>query len=322
LNLLENFTSPKLATEDAATAHAMIESRRLTPRNQIADPSLWPVDISAALSKDTARARWQCYFNPNRAVRPADLAQRGDSTGAGTRRCPAVSADGSSDNRETLNDSNEYCEPSPLDPACHASGTTSFAVADASGNMVVVTQTLGTWGGTFYVTPGLGFIYNDKMGSYGSDPDAYGTRLPFARVGSSISPTLVFRGTGADRKPLLAAGAAGNNWIGPAVYAIVTGVIDFHLGPQQALEFPRFIPSGGGGFGGGGAGAQAESNVDIESGFSPAVLRRLEEIGHRFNVVSLPGEVREGYAAAVLIENGKVRAGGDPRRSGAGGAVR
>ena len=37
-----------------------------------------------------------------------------------------------------------------------STGTTSFAVADADGNMIAVTQTLSTWGGTFYVSKGLG----------------------------------------------------------------------------------------------------------------------------------------------------------------------
>ena len=30
-------------------------------RNRIADPGLWPVDISQVVSKDTARARWKCF---------------------------------------------------------------------------------------------------------------------------------------------------------------------------------------------------------------------------------------------------------------------
>jgi gamma-glutamyltranspeptidase/glutathione hydrolase len=324
LNMLENFATPKQPTEDAATTHAMIEAWRLAPRSRMADPSLWPVDISASLSKDTARARWQCFFNPNRVARARDFNAPPDTTraagaGAGAaRRCPTATADqGSSEPEQETGE----CDVSILDRHCRATGTTSFAVADAEGNMVAVTQTLGTWGGNFYVTPGLGFIYNDKLRSYGNQPDAFGARLPFARHGSSIAPTLVFRGTGADRKALLATGAAGNAWITAAVYQIVTGVIDQKLGPQQALELPRFLPSGGGG-GGGGTEGQGDSVLQIEAGYSPAVIKRLEEIGHRFNFISLPGELRMGYGAAVMVDNGRVRAGGDPRRSGSGGSVR
>jgi gamma-glutamyltranspeptidase len=313
LNLLENFSNPKLPTEDAATAHEFIEAWKLTPRIRIADPGLWPVDISASLSKDTARARWSCFFSANRASRPNDLQARTDSTG--TRRCPNAAADGVSSRDEE--DETGDCDVSKLERECKSTGTTAFAVGDVDGNMVAATQTLGTWGGNFYVTPGLGFIYNDKLRSYGNQPDGFGARLPNARHGSTLAPTLVFKGVGASRKPLLAVGAAGNSWINSAVYALVTGVIDYNLGPQQALEQPRILPGSRTG-----ADGANESVIEIESGFSPAVLKQLEALGHRFNIVSLPGEVREGYGAAVLIESGKVRAGGDPRRSGAGGAVK
>ena len=94
-------------------------------------------------------------------------------------------------------------------PTCRAAGTTAFAVADADGNVVAATQTLGTWGGNFYVSPGLGFLYNDKLGSYGTDATAYGARLPFARHGSTIAPTIVFEGSGRSAHPTMALGAAG-----------------------------------------------------------------------------------------------------------------
>ena len=313
LNTLENFAAPKLPTEDAATAHALIESWKLAPRGRVADPSLWPVDISAAISKDSARTRWTCFFSPGRAAQTRDI---------DARRCTSALTDSGGtrsqpQQQERLEDAPGDCDVSNLESTCRSTGTTSFAVADADGNMVAVTQTLGTWGGNFYVTPGLGFLYNDKLNSYSNSPDAFGARIPFARHGSTIAPTFVFRGTGNDRKPLLATGAAGNAWIGAAVYQVVTGVIDYKLGPQQALELPRFLPGSQQG-----ADGQPQSVLQIEAGYAPAVISKLESLGHRFNLISLPGELRMGYGAAVLIERGQVRAGADPRRSGAAGAVK
>jgi gamma-glutamyltranspeptidase len=182
---------------------------------------------------------------------------------------------------------------------------------------VAVTQTLGTWGGNFYVTPGLGFLYNDKAVPYRGPSSSFGASLPFGRVGTVIAPTLVYDGTGARKRPLLAVGAAGNAWITAAVYTVVVGVIDFGLGPQQALELPRMLVGGGGGFGG-----PRETIIQIEDGFSPAVIRELEAMGHQFRRISLPGELRMGYGAAVVIRDGRATAGADPRRSGAAGAVR
>ncbi len=303
LNLLERFARPRPYREDAATLHAMIEAWKLVPssRGRIADPGLWPVALDAFTSKDSARVRWGCY-DPDRAVTPADLA--GDSlpcaaedvvTGAHEQPACVAHAGGGR--------------------VCHQSGTTSFAVGDAAGALVAVTQTLGTWGGNFYVTPGLGFIYNDKLTSYALDPDRYGARLPNARHGSSIAPTLVYRGTGTGMRPIVAAGAAGNRWITSAVYAIVTSVVDHGLDPQRAVELPRFLVSETRGSG------ERAFVIQLEDGYHPDVIRGLEARGHALQFISLKGELRMGYAGVVMLRDGAATAAGDPRRSGTAGAV-
>jgi gamma-glutamyltranspeptidase len=315
LNLLEQYGAPRLYTEDAATLHAMITAWQLIPssRGRIGDPSLWPVNTEPFASKDTARARWKCY-DPARALSPR--AFRADTLVCGNApRASEGDASGESDDPGGECNGDLHAEGA----RCRANGTTAFTVADADGNMVAVTQTLGTWGGNFYVTPGLGFLYNDKLTSYGTDPGGYGARLPYARHGSTLAPTIVLRGNGSERKAILAVGAAGNAWINSAVYQTLVGVIDFGLSPQQSLELPRFLPSQRGGFGG--AAAQREYVIDIEDGIAPEVIARLRQMGHRFNAISLKGELRMGYGAAVSVTGGKAIAGGDPRRSGTAGAV-
>jgi gamma-glutamyltranspeptidase len=320
LNLLEQWKAPRVYTEDAATAHAMIAAWQLTPttRNRIADPGLWPVTVEPLVNKDTARVRWRC-FDPAHALTPASF--RGDTLACGSDRKPTT--DGAdTDDASAIDlavDARGACgnvaEHAREVTACHSSGTTAFTVADANGNVVAVTQTLGTWGGNFYVSPGLGFIYNDKLTSYGTDPAQYGARLPYARHGSTLAPTIVFQGTGNARRPVLAVGAAGNAWITSAVYQTLVGVLDFGLTPQQALELPRFLPSGRG------AGSRREFVIDVEGGFAPAAMRRLREMGYVLNVISLDGEPRMGYGAAITLGRGSVTAGADPRRSGAAGAI-
>ncbi len=325
LNNLELFAGMKPYTEDAATLHAMIAAWQLVPssRNRIADPSLWRVDLTPFTSKDTAQQRWRC-FDPARALTPGIF--RGDTLTCGTD-APRPTGDSPGDARdEPPSERAEHLAPedqcTPQNHAsgspCRAQGTTAFVVADAAGNVVAVTQTLGTWGGNFYVTPGLGFLYNDKLTSYGTDPSGYGARLPYARHGSTIAPTIAFRGEGASMKPVLAVGAAGNAWITSAVYQSLVGVLDFGLTPQRALELPRFLPSRGG-FGPNAA--QRAFQIDIEDGIAPDVMRRLREMGYRFNVISLKGELRMGYGATITIGDERVTAGADPRRSGSAGAV-
>jgi gamma-glutamyltranspeptidase/glutathione hydrolase len=308
LNSLELFANPKPYTEDAATLHAALSAWLLVPstRNRIADPGLWSVDIAPIVSKDTAKIRWAC-FNPDRALRPSDF--KGDTLACAKQPVPEAAP-------------REAESPCGDDHAaevgfCHSAGTTAFTVADADGNMVAVTQTLGTWGGNFYVTPGLGFLSNDKLTSYGTDPSQYGARLPFARHGSTLAPTIVFKG----RKPVFAIGAAGNAWITSAVYESLLGALDYGMNPQQALELPRFLP-GGRGFGANGNSTDdARYSIQLEDGFSPDVTKRLRELGYELSFVSLRGELREGYGAAVAIDGKRATAGADPRREGKAGAV-
>ncbi|MEP6689892.1 MAG: gamma-glutamyltransferase [Gemmatimonadaceae bacterium] len=317
LNLLENVAAPKPYADDAATLNAMIAAWVLSPstRNRIADPGLFDVSLVPFLSKDTARTRWRC-FSADRAVTP-DMV-RGDSVVCpATGSAPAMRTsllDGAANDRECP-------EPGPHTEgrACHLTGTTAFTVADAGGNIVAVTQTLGTWGGSFYVSPGLGFLYNDKLGSYGTEPGAYGARIPFARHGSTLAPTIVFKGTGAMQTPWFAVGAAGNAWITSAVYQTITGIIDQSLDPQRALELPRFLVGGSAPVTG--DPSRRAYTIQLEDGFAPSVLERLRALGYRLQLVSLMGELREGYGAAVVIGPAGVTAGADPRRAGSAGAI-
>lgn len=328
LNLLELYPSPKNYRDDATSLNAALTAWFLVPssRNRIADPALWPIDVAPIINKDTARVRWGCYA-AERALTPESV--RGD-----TLACLKETGVKSKESRDTTQHSGEQQSRSPCGDdhaaemtVCHAAGTTAFTVADNDGNMVAVTQTLGTWGGNFYVTPGLGFLSNDKLTSYGTDPTQYGSRLPFMRHGSTLAPTIAYK----NGKPFVAVGAAGNAWITSAVYQTLLGMLDYNLSPQQALELPRFLPSGG--FGGGGApagsgrgagGAPATPtpfNIQLEDGFAPDVIARLRSLGYILTFVSLRGEVREGYGAAVRVDGKVVTAGADPRRAGTAGAV-
>ena len=325
LNLLEQSPAPsrtgKRYTDDPASLHAALSAWFLVPssRNRIADPAMWPIDVAPIVDKDTARLRWRC-FDANKALTPASV--RGDTLPCLPKSTPAVLPAKPANSPLDVAAAESPCgdEHAAEMTVCHAAGTTSFAVADNEGNAVSVTQTLGTWGGNFYVTPGLGFLSNDKLTSYGTDATQYGSRLPFARHGSTLAPTIAYK----NGKPFFAVGAAGNAWITSAVYQTLLGALDYNLGPQAALELPRYLPGGGGGAAGA-AGAAPLTPVpytlQLEDGFSPTVIARLRALGYDINFVSLPGELREGYGAAVRMDGKVVTAGADPRRTGAAGAI-
>jgi len=287
LHVLENYT-PKpgaRATTDPDYFHYLIESWKVRdPVRRVADPERWPVDYAEHLSDEHARALFG-KIDPVQASRYER--QTPDEGQGGPPTAPTVT------------------------PRI-STGTTSFAVADADGNMIAVTQTLSTWGGTFYVSKGLGFLYNNHLRSNRMTPGAYGSLLPLMRSNTTSVPTLVFERKDGREVPKLAVGCAGNAWIPVSVYNIITGVIDGGLGAQRAIEAARFLP--------GRDPADPLENgerVEIEDRFPRSLLDTLRGRGHLFQKIGRKGEVRYGYAAAITVDVGRGTAegGAEPRRS-------
>jgi gamma-glutamyltranspeptidase len=285
LHVLENY-QPKpgaRANMDADYFHYLMEAWKVRdPLRRVADPERWPVEFEEHLTDAHAKTLFG-KIDAKKAMRyerfPAD-----DAPATPTAPTPRIST-----------------------------GTTSFAVADAEGNMIAVTQTLSTWGGTFYVSKGLGFLYNNHLRSSRLTPGTYGSLVPLMRSSTAAVPTLVFeKKASGEEVPRLAVGCAGNAWIPLSVYNIITGVIDGKLGAQAAIEAPRFLP--------GRDPADPIDNgerIEIEDRFPRGVLQNLIDRGHKFQKIGRKGEVRYGYAAAITIDvaGRKVEGGAEPRRS-------
>ena len=288
LHVLEQFTPRPgaRATTDADYFHYLIESWKVRDAlRRVADPERWPVEYAEHLTPEHARA----------------LFGKIDPVQAST--WPRQSAD-------------EPVGAVPTAPTVIprlGTGTTSFAVADAEGNMIAVTQTLSTWGGNFYVSKDLGFLYNNHLRSNRLTPGAYGSLQPLQRASTASVPTLVFERRADGREvPKLAVGCAGNAWIPVSVYGIITGVIDGGLGAQRAIEAARFLP------GRDPSDPKDEAErVEIEDRFPRPMLDALTKRGHRFQKIGRKGEVRYGYAAAITVDvdRGLVEGGAEPRRS-------
>jgi gamma-glutamyltranspeptidase len=268
---------------DADYWHHLIESWKMRDRiARIADPALWTVDFEQHLEPDHAAGLYK-RIDP-RAASP--FPEDSDEVAGGSERI--------------------------------GSGTSGFVVADADGNMIAITQTLSTWGGSFYVSRGLGFLYNNHLRSSRIAAGAYGQLMPLARSNTANVPMLVFTERGGELTPRLAVASAGNAWIPASTYSIVTAVLDGGMSMQQAIEAPRFLvtrdPADAGGRG---------ARVEIEDRFPRAVLQDLMARGHRFQKIGRKGELRYGFASGVLIdrETRKVEGGADPRRSHAAVAL-
>ena len=274
LQILQNYSPKGLPySADADFLHYAVESWRVRDQApRIADPALWDVNLGPHLDPSHAAALFK-RIDPRKALRDR-------SQGSDGERFERIGR-----------------------------GTTAFAVADAEGNMIAITQTLSTWGGTFYVSEGLGFLYNNHLRFGGGGVP--GRFLPLARSSSTSVPTLLFRAAeNGPGTPRLAVAAAGNAWIPASVYAIILNVIDAGMPVQRAIEAPRFLigrdPSDPG-----------ASRIQIEDRIPRSILQDLMARGHRFQKIGRKGEVRYGYAAAVAVDaaDGLVYGGAEPRRS-------
>jgi gamma-glutamyltranspeptidase len=294
LQILDNYTPRPGATilSDPQYLHYAIEAWRVRDGGaQMADPERWPVNLGNHLERNHALERFKL-------IDPAKVwaGQAGGRGRGGNAPVPDA-------------------EPTATTwiPEVQT-GTTSFAGADAEGNMVAITQTLSTWGGSYYVSKGLGFLYNDHF--RGGRGTGYGSMLPLQRHSSTSVPTLVFAPNTVDPgrygiqgfTPRLAVGAAGNAWIPASVYNIILNVVDGGMSAQRAIEAPRMLignaPGGG-------------SRVQIEDRIPRALLQQLEAMGHTFAKTGRKGEVVQGYAALAVINaaKGTVEGGAEPRRS-------
>lgn len=118
--------------------------------------------------------------------------------------------------------------------------TSHLAVADKEGNLVSFTQTIMSGFGSRVMLPRTGIIMNNGMMWFDPRPGGpnsiEGGRHPL----SNMCPTLVQLGDGSR----LALGACGGRRIFPAVFQLISLMVDFRQGLNQAIHSPRLDVSG------------------------------------------------------------------------------
>jgi gamma-glutamyltranspeptidase/glutathione hydrolase len=171
--------------------------------------------------------------------------------------------------------------------------TTNLAVADADGNVCVLTSSLGLGSGDFL--PGLDLHLNSMLG----EADLVrGPLEPGRRMESMMAPILYVEASG----PVMGAGAAGGTRLRTALLGVVAGILDEQLAPPTAVERPRFHPAG--------------DTVNAEPGVDEGALAELERRG--LGVRRWPS--RHHYFGGVSLVSSRGPAA-DPRRNGAAEAL-
>jgi gamma-glutamyltranspeptidase/glutathione hydrolase len=183
--------------------------------------------------------------------------------------------------------------------------TTHYTIADDKGNVVAVTYTLNDQYGNKITANGLGFLLNNEMGDFASQPgiaDASGRILgeadaiaPRKTPLSSMTPTIVLK----DGKPFLALGSPGSQTIINTVLETMINVIDWKMNVQDAVNWPRFHH------------AWMPDALSMEPGYSPDTVALLEKWGYNVHV----GQ-RQGDCDAILFSQGWLEGAADPRTGG------
>ncbi len=170
-------------------------------------------------------------------------------------------------------------------------GTSHMVMVDQQGNILSMTTTIeGAFGSKLMVG---GFLLNNELTDFNFEPGTANSVAPFKRPRSSMAPTIIF---GPDGDPFFAVGSAGGSRIIGFVAQSIISVIDWGVGPQEALAMPHFLARG--------------DRVELEAGLE--VLKEpLEAMGHEVSV----GEMNSGLTA-ILFQSGKMLGAADPRREG------
>jgi gamma-glutamyltranspeptidase/glutathione hydrolase len=207
LDILETYPSSFLAEHSVERLQVMIEAARLgragNLKSDLEEPEAF---LTTEQQKEIARRRAQ-LITPGRAI-PNEVLE------------PA---------------SDPECRPKPGD------STTHLSVADRYGNVVSMTQTIGSSFGAKVATPGLGFPYNNFLLIFNYDkPQCPGFLIPRSEVTTDMAPTIVVE----DGTVIAALGSPGSSRIPSLIATVVSNLVDAGMNLGEAMAAPRALYGG------------------------------------------------------------------------------
>jgi gamma-glutamyltranspeptidase / glutathione hydrolase len=178
--------------------------------------------------------------------------------------------------------------------------TTSFSIADAEGNLVCVTQSLGSPFGSGVVVPGTGLCLNNFLYWTDVNPASPHRTRPGDAIPMCMAPTISLR----NDQPVLALGTPGSYGIPQTQGQAFVQYVDYGVPLQAAIEAPRARLWDG-------------RLVEPESRIAAATLEGLSRLGHE---IQLGGAwtMKVGGIQAVAVDpvTGLKTGACDPRRDG------
>jgi gamma-glutamyltranspeptidase/glutathione hydrolase len=265
LNILGAYNLAAGGFQSPASLHLIAEAERRAAIDRdkyLGDPAYTRIPMRDLLSADRA-AQWRASINPKRVTPTMTLTE-------------------------------------PATAAAESTHTTHFTVADAKGNVAVVTVTLGDDFGSGFVVAGCGVLLNNSIKDFTPLPASPNAVGGGKRPASSMSPTIVLRGG----KPLLALGTPGGGAIPAIIVNVLLNVVVYGKSLDDAIAAPRYDQQA------------APEEMSYELTFAPkATIDALAALAHGLRQSEAIGDVQ-----AVMFAGDKLIAVSDPRHGGAAGA--
>jgi gamma-glutamyltranspeptidase/glutathione hydrolase len=180
-------------------------------------------------------------------------------------------------------------------------GTSSFVVVDRWGQVVAMTTTVESIFGDGRMVDG--FFLNNQLTDFSHTPKeqdgapAANAVAPHKRPRSSMAPTIVLDDKG---KFVAAIGSPGGLAIPAFVLKGIVGALDWNLSMQDALALPNLVAFG-------------PAYISEPEKFAPGVVEGLKAKGMTLTTNHF---VEDSGLHGVIVRNGALQGGADPRREG------
>ncbi len=174
-------------------------------------------------------------------------------------------------------------------------GTTHLCVIDDEGNAVSLTNTIMSAFGSGIIPKGTGVIMNNGMMWYDPEPGRVNSIAPGKFPLNNMTPALVMDQDGVK----MAVGASGGRRITNCVTQQIVKVLDFGMGPQEAVDSPRVDCS------------MPFTGVDLR--VDDKIIQELKSRGHDLKVMS-GSLMQSGFASFAspvsIVKDGNGLRGG------------
>jgi gamma-glutamyltranspeptidase/glutathione hydrolase len=182
--------------------------------------------------------------------------------------------------------------------------TIAIVTADADGNAVSMIQSLYHEFGSGVVAGDTGVLLQNRGAYFSLDPRHPNHLAPRKRTAHTLIPSLYLVGG----RPRFVYGTMGGDGQPQTQAALVTRVVDRGLGPQAAIEAPRWLF--------GRTWGETSRGLRVENRFAPGVADELRRRGHDVQVVEAWSDLM-GHAQLIRLDGDDLRGGSDPRADGA-----